>query len=50
MANRVDPEQTPCSVAYCLGLHMTLVTIVQHKCSAYIFRGHLALPLVTEGS
>ena len=26
MANRVDPEQTSCSVAYDLGLHMTHVT------------------------
>ena len=25
MANRVDPEQTPCPVAYGLGLHMTHV-------------------------
>ena len=26
MANRVDPEQTRCSAAYGLGLHMTHVT------------------------
>ena len=45
MANRVEPEQMPCSAAYALGLHMNTL-LVQHQGSAYtcIFRGHLTLP------
>ena len=48
MANRVDSDRTLCSAVYGLSQHMTHVTSEKREC--LYFRGHLALPSVTEGS